>query len=99
MAAGSGERREVTIEHIGARGDGVARVGGARLFVPLTLPGDRLRVRTTGRRGADLVGTPLAWFHQAPRATPPCPHFGACGGCQPQDATFQVSRQARRRLS
>ena len=75
---------EVTIEAIGARGDGVARLGAARVFVPLTLPGDRLRVRIAGRRGDGLVGEPVEWLEQAPRAEPPCPHFGACGGCQLQ---------------
>ena len=52
--------------------------------MPLTLPGDRLRVRIAGRRGDGLVGEPVEWLEQAPRAEPPCPHFGACGGCQLQ---------------
>ncbi len=75
---------EVTIHAIGARGDGVARLEAARIFVPLTLPGDRLRVRIAGRRGDGLVGEPIDWLEQAPRAEPPCSHFGACGGCQLQ---------------
>jgi 23S rRNA (uracil1939-C5)-methyltransferase len=84
MAARTREQHEVTIESIGARGDGVAKLGAARMFVPLTMPGDRLYVRSIGRRGDDLVGAPLEWLQQAPRAEPPCPHFGACGGCQLQ---------------
>jgi hypothetical protein len=64
----------VTIESIGARGDGVARLGTARIFVP----GDRLCVRIIDRRGDDLVGEPVQWVRQASRAEPPCPHFGAC---------------------
>ena len=74
----------MTIQSIGARGDGVAKLGAARLFVPLTVPGDRLYVRIIGRRGDDLVGTPVEWIAPAARAEPPCPHFGACGGCQLQ---------------
>jgi hypothetical protein len=84
MAARTGEHREVTIESIGARGDGVAQLGAVRLFVPLTVPGDRLHVRIIGRRGDDLVGTPVEWIAPAARAQPPCPHFGDCGGCQLQ---------------
>jgi 23S rRNA (uracil1939-C5)-methyltransferase len=84
MAATDGAEHEVTIEAIGARGDGVARLDAARIFVPLTLPGDRLRVRIAGRRGDDLVGEPIDWLEQASRAEPPCPHFGICGGCQLQ---------------
>jgi 23S rRNA (uracil1939-C5)-methyltransferase len=84
MARRTGEQYEVAIEELGARGDGVARLGSARIFVPLAVPGDRLRVRITGRRGDGLVGEPLEWIERAPRAEPPCPHFGACGGCQLQ---------------
>ncbi|HYZ25814.1 MAG TPA: 23S rRNA (uracil(1939)-C(5))-methyltransferase RlmD [Geminicoccaceae bacterium] len=84
MTAAAGEPYEVVIEAIGARGDGIARRGATRVFVPLALPGDRLRVRIAGRRGDGLVGEPVERLEQAPRAKPPCPHFGACGGCQLQ---------------
>lgn len=84
MAESTRERHEVAIEAIGARGDGVAKLGAARLFVPLSVPGDRLHVRIVGRRGDDLVGAPVGWLAQAPRAEPACPHFAACGGCQLQ---------------
>jgi 23S rRNA (uracil1939-C5)-methyltransferase len=84
MAAPDTTEHEVMIEAIGARGDGVARLDSAKIFVPLTVPGDRLRVRIAGRRGDGLVGEPTAWLERAPRAEPPCPHFGACGGCQLQ---------------
>jgi 23S rRNA (uracil1939-C5)-methyltransferase len=75
---------EVVIEEIGARGDGIARRSAARIFVPWTLPGDRLRVRITGRRGDGLAAEPVERLEEAPRARPPCPHFFACGGCQLQ---------------
>jgi 23S rRNA (uracil1939-C5)-methyltransferase len=80
----AGQTHEVLIEEIGARGDGVARRGAARIFVPWTLPGDRLRVRITGRRGDGLAAEPVERLEEAPRARPPCPHFFACGGCQLQ---------------
>jgi 23S rRNA (uracil1939-C5)-methyltransferase len=79
-----GDAHEVVIEQIGVRGDGVARRGATRIFVPLALPGDRLRVRITGRRGDGLVAAAVEGLEAAPRATPPCPHFGTCGGCQLQ---------------
>jgi 23S rRNA (uracil1939-C5)-methyltransferase len=84
MASASGEAQEVVIEAIGARGDGIARRGATRIFVPFALPGDRLRVRIAGRRGDGLVGEPVERLEVAPRARPPCPHFDACGGCQLQ---------------
>jgi 23S rRNA (uracil1939-C5)-methyltransferase len=84
MALADHTDHEVTIEAIGAQGDGVARLDAARIFVPFTLPGDHLRVRIAGRRGEGLLGQPVEWLEHAPRDEPPCPHFGACGGCQLQ---------------
>ncbi|MDO9335970.1 MAG: class I SAM-dependent RNA methyltransferase [Caulobacter sp.] len=65
--------RDIEITRIGAQGDGI----GERVFVPLTLPGETVTARIDGERGeAD------AWLTQSPdRVTPPCPHFGVCGGC------------------
>lgn len=91
----SGERVEVVIEELGARGDGIARLGEMRVFVPLTLPGDRLAVRLGARREGGFGAEPLVWHEQVARAAPRCPHFGACGGCQlqhlepAQDAAWQ----------
>jgi len=79
-----GSEREVVIEALGARGDGIARLDDGRAFVPLTLPGDRLRVRLGARREGGFAAEPLAWHERVPRAAPRCPHFGACGGCQLQ---------------
>jgi len=65
---------ELGIEAMGLQGDGVA---GGPVYVPLTLPGERVSARVQGDRGeleAVLAPSPQ-------RVDPPCPHFGACGGC------------------
>jgi 23S rRNA (uracil1939-C5)-methyltransferase len=65
---------DVLIETVGAQGDGVA---AGPIFVPLTLPGERVRARVHKDRGemeAVLTASP-------DRVAAPCPHFGACGGC------------------
>lgn len=68
---------EITIDSVGHKGDGVAMHAGRAVFVPLTAPGDRVRVRLEGERGELLeILAP-----SADRAPPPCRHFGACGGC------------------
>lgn len=73
---------EVTIAEIGGRGDGIARLDGRPLYVPFTLPGDRVSVRIEGVRGDGLVGQAVAMLAAGPgRVEPPCPHFGRCGGC------------------
>ncbi|WP_310542898.1 class I SAM-dependent RNA methyltransferase [Phenylobacterium sp.] len=65
---------ELTIDAIGGEGDGVA---AGSIFVPFTLPGERVSARVGSGR-AELVEV-LA--PSAERVTPPCPHFGICGGC------------------
>jgi 23S rRNA (uracil1939-C5)-methyltransferase len=84
----SGPVIELTIEDMGARGDGIARHGDARVFVPLTLPGEQVRARL-GPRRADGIAAELIEIvaPSAARQAPPCPHFGACGGCQLQHMT------------
>lgn len=64
----------LTIDSVGAQGDGVS---GAGLFVPLTLPGERIVASGEGgRRELAEVVEP-----SPDRIAPPCPHFGVCGGC------------------
>ena len=70
----------VTIESLGAGGDGVAETADGRVFVPYTLPGETVEIERTGDRARLLqiiVGSP-------DRIAPASPHFGVCGGCQVQ---------------
>ena len=83
----------LAIEDLGAGGDGIARHGGRRVFVPFTLPGERWRVRLAGERGTAVE--PLAL---RPRADPVCRHFGTCGGCALQhleDAAYLAFKHDR----
>lgn len=73
---------ELTVEEIGGRGDGYAKVDGRPLFVPLTVPGDRVQARVVSETAAGFRGELVELLSPGPaRAEPPCPHFGACGGC------------------
>jgi 23S rRNA (uracil1939-C5)-methyltransferase len=66
--------RELTIERIGAQGDGVEP---GPVFVPLTLPGETVRAEVRGDRAEVLeVLRP-----SLDRIAPVCRHFGDCGGC------------------
>lgn len=65
---------ELTIDTVGGEGDGMA-VGP--VFVPFTLPGERVMAQGNGER-RDLIEV-LA--PSADRIAPVCPHFTVCGGC------------------
>jgi 23S rRNA (uracil1939-C5)-methyltransferase len=71
---------EVLIDSIGQHGDGIAEIGGERVFVPFTLPGERVEIARDGERGTLLrIIAP-----SAERAEPISPYFGTCGGCSLQ---------------
>lgn len=73
---------EVEIEALGAAGDGIAQSSHGRLYIPLTVPGDRVRARLGKRRGEGFAAEVVERLADgAGRADPPCPHFGTCGGC------------------
>ena len=70
---------EVEIARLGAGGDGVAEVAGGPIYVPFTLPGERVVI--TLEPGSDR-GSLLDVLAPSPdRVAPVCPYFGACGGC------------------
>ena len=75
-------KRTLTIERLGAQGDGVAVLDGKDLFIPLTLPGERVEILQDGSSG-ELVQILEA---SALRQKPPCRFYGQCGGCLLQHA-------------
>lgn len=79
------EELDVVIEKLVEGGDGLARVSGFPLFVPRSVPGDRLRVRVTEGRSNYARGEILEVLSPgAGRREPPCDYFGLCGGCDLQ---------------
>ncbi|MBT3532398.1 MAG: class I SAM-dependent RNA methyltransferase [Rhodospirillaceae bacterium] len=76
---------ELTIDTLGGRGDGVAHDDAGPIYVPLTVPADRVEATITGRRGDARVARLDKVLRPGPaRVEPPCPHFGQCGGCAMQ---------------
>jgi 23S rRNA (uracil1939-C5)-methyltransferase len=80
-----GEIVELSVERVGARGDGVARHNGAPVFLPFTAPGDRVRARLGVKRSGGREGRIIERLISGPhRVEPRCRHFGVCGGCNLQ---------------
>lgn len=80
----------LTITDIGAGGDGVAHdASGRAVFVPLTVTGDVVEAQVEKDGRARLVEVLEASPH---RITPPCRHFGLCGGCALQHVEEKIYR-------
>ena len=68
---------------VGADGDGIAALpDGGFLFIAGALPGETVLARPEAKRGEGWAAAIDALVAASPeRTAPPCPHFGACGGC------------------
>ncbi len=74
----------VAIERVVYGGDGLGRAGDGRtVLVPFTLPGEWAELDQDKR----LIGIEEP---SSGRVEPGCQHFGRCGGCQYQHATYQL---------
>ena len=93
---GGGKQLQGTIDSIGGRGDGVLTPppgADGPIFVPLTVPGDEVRVQTTSKSASGTQSEIIELLHEGPdRVDPPCPHYGACGGCQLQHWSLEAQR-------
>lgn len=73
---------EIDIDELGGRGDGVGHHDGQSVFVPCTVPGDRVLARVDGRKSDGLAASCLQLLVPGEgRVAPACGHFGECGGC------------------
>jgi len=83
------EQSTVTLEKPVYGGSCLAHVDGKAVFVPLTLPGEQMRVHfvdtKSGYASAEVDEILTA---SADRVAPACPYFGACGGCNYQHASY-----------
>jgi 23S rRNA (uracil1939-C5)-methyltransferase len=87
---------ELTIETLGGQGDGIARRQGESVFVPFTLPGDRVLARLGPRRQGGTEARAVEWLDEGPgRVDPACRHFTRCGGCALQHLNAETYRTAK----
>ena len=86
------DKRELDIVRLGAQGDGIAETASGPVYVPGTLPGERVAAAVGGERGRLLeILRP-----SADRVAPPCRHFGSCGGCAAQHIGAPLYRAWKR---
>ncbi len=86
----------VTVNDLDPFGQGVARHNGKALFVPGLLPAERGDVTITEDKRQFARGAVKRRLNDSPeRETPPCPHFGVCGGCQQQHASVALQQRSK----
>jgi 23S rRNA (uracil1939-C5)-methyltransferase len=86
----------VSIEKLLNGGDGLARHEGQAIFVPLTAPGDQVRVRITKQSKNFSQAVIEEIVQPGPdRHDAPCPHYGQCGGCNLQHMTTEGQHRAK----
>ena len=87
---------ELVIDGLASGGDGVGRVDGRAVFVPLTAPGDCVRAEIT-RVQARWARAEIVELLRpgSGRREAPCRLFGTCGGCSWLHLTPAAQREAR----
>lgn len=75
-----GDTQAIDIARLGAQGDGIADTASGPVFVPYSLPGERVQAELRGER-ARLIAVVEA---SPERIAPVCRHFTHCGGCAVQ---------------
>lgn len=90
---------EIELTDVAFGGDTLGRIEGEVVFVPFGLPGERARIEIVSRKRDYASAQILEVLRPADeRVTPPCPHFGECGGCQWQHATYTLQLAMKRQV-
>ena len=73
---------ETKITALENEGKGVCKVGGMIVFVPKTLPGEKVRIRITEIKKNFARGKIVEILNPSPkRLESKCPYYDECGGC------------------
>jgi tRNA/tmRNA/rRNA uracil-C5-methylase (TrmA/RlmC/RlmD family) len=87
------ESVEVELFAMAHGGSAIGRAEGRTIFIPYTLPGERVRARITAERGRVWFGEGTTLLEASvDRIYPECPHFGPgrCGRCQWQFIAYEA---------
>lgn len=91
-----GQLIELTIASLSATGDGVGRYGEQVVFVPDTVPGDRVAVRLLQVKPRYAHAQIETLMISSPdRVRPPCIVADKCGGCQWQPVSYTQQLAAK----
>jgi 23S rRNA (uracil1939-C5)-methyltransferase len=95
----------LNIEKLIYGGDGLARLPadsqgrGKAVFVPFVLAGEKIEaVLTEEKSGFARAHAAAIVEPSAHRIAPPCPHFGRCGGCHYQHASYEHQLEIKKEI-
>jgi 23S rRNA (uracil1939-C5)-methyltransferase len=89
----------LTIEKMVYGGEGLSRVGGEVVLTPFVLPGETVEAEPLPSRQSVRRSRIVRVVEpSADRAEPPCPSFGACGGCHYQHAHYSAQLRFKREI-
>jgi 23S rRNA (uracil1939-C5)-methyltransferase len=92
----AGDLFTASITEIAAGGGGVASVGGMKVFIDMTAPGDLVNARISREHGRWAEAELVEILRPSPlRIAPACPLYGICGGCSLQHLAYKAQLEAK----
>ena len=94
-----GERVILEIVDLNHAGEGVGRFNGFTVFVPWTVPGDRVDAEIISLQKNYARALSRFLINPSPhRLEPPCPEHGLCGGCRLQHIQYSEQLHHKQQL-
>lgn len=94
-----GDRIEVEVAALTAKGDGLAYVGPHEVVVRQAVPGDRVAARIAKKRKGCFEAEVEEFLAEGyKREAPRCVHFGHCGGCRWQELPYAAQLAVKEQM-
>ena len=94
-----GDRIEVEVAALTAKGDGMAYVGHREVVVRQSVPGDRVAARVVKKRKGRFEAEVEEFLAEGyKREEPRCAHFGHCGGCRWQELPYAAQLAVKEQM-
>lgn len=89
---------ELEIVDIAAEGKSLGRYNDIVVFVPMTVPGDVVKVQVNKLHRRFMEGYVVEYIKKSPhRAEPFCRHYGTCGGCKWQNLPYSTQLEFKQK--